>query len=68
MLFRSYTLDGHRFCDHYTAKGWVVGKSPMKNWQAAVRTWRQRDVAPVTTNKGLQALQRVNAEMTARGL
>ena len=67
-LTLGYALDGHRFCDHYTAKGWVVGKSPMKNWQAAVRTWRQRDVAPVTTNKGLQALQRVNAEMTARGL
>jgi hypothetical protein len=28
-----------RFINHYEMKGWVVGKSPMKSWQAAVRTW-----------------------------
>src|SRR3990167_619934 len=38
-----YALDGRRFCDHYAAKGWVVGKAPMRDWQAAVRTWRGRD-------------------------
>jgi hypothetical protein len=32
-------LDGTRFVDYYESKGWLVGKSPMKNWQAAVRTW-----------------------------
>jgi len=35
-----YSLDGHRFCDSYETKGWVVGKSPMKNWKACVRTWK----------------------------
>ncbi len=38
-----YALDGHRFCDHYATKGWFVGKSPMRDWRAAVRTWRGRD-------------------------
>jgi hypothetical protein len=35
-----FDLDGNRFCDHYEAKGWLLGKSPMKSWQAAVRTWK----------------------------
>ena len=33
-----------RFCDYYASKGWLVGKNPMKDWKAAVRTWeRNRD-------------------------
>ena len=35
-----FNLDGQKFCDYYEAKGWLVGKSPMKSWQAAVRTWK----------------------------
>ena len=35
-----FDIDAEKFCDHYAAKGWVVGKSPMKDWKAAVRTWR----------------------------
>jgi DNA-binding MarR family transcriptional regulator len=39
---RSITsFDAQSFWDHYESKGWVVGKSPMKNWQAAVRTWER---------------------------
>ncbi len=25
----------------YASKGWMVGRNPMKNWQAAVRTWER---------------------------
>lgn len=35
-----FDLDGHRFCDHYAARGWMVGKTKMKDWKAAVRTWK----------------------------
>jgi molybdenum cofactor biosynthesis enzyme MoaA len=39
-----FKLDGQNFVDFYESKGWVVGKSPMKDWRAAVRTWkRQKD-------------------------
>jgi len=38
-----YTLDGQSFVDSYEAKGWLIGKTPMKNWKAAVRTWKIRD-------------------------
>lgn len=27
------------FYDFYESKGWVIGKNPMKDWQAAMRNW-----------------------------
>ena len=39
----NFALDGQKFYDYYESVGWVVGKNkPMKNWQAAVRTWKHR--------------------------
>lgn len=32
-------FDAERFFDYYESKGWLVGKSPMKDWKAACRTW-----------------------------
>jgi hypothetical protein len=34
----NYGLDPQWFIDHYTSKGWMIGKNKMKDWQAAVRT------------------------------
>ena len=31
------------FFDYYESVGWMIGKKPMKNWQAAVRTWERKD-------------------------
>lgn len=39
---RGNGIDGRRFVDFYTAKGWMVGKNRMTDWKAAVRTWEQR--------------------------
>ena len=36
---RHNTVNPKRFVDFYSAKGWMVGKNPMKDWRAAVRTW-----------------------------
>ena len=38
-----YLLDGASFVDFYESKGWMVGKSRMRDWKAAVRTWRSRE-------------------------
>lgn len=38
---RHNNVDPQRFIDHYDAVGWKVGKAPMKDWRAAVRTWEQ---------------------------
>ena len=32
-----------RFVDYYESNGWKVGKNPMKDWRAAVRTWKQQN-------------------------
>lgn len=36
-------VDADRFVDFYSAKGWMVGKSKMKDWKAAVRNWERQD-------------------------
>jgi len=36
---KGYEIDCEYFIDYYESKGWVVGKSPMKDWEASVRTW-----------------------------
>lgn len=40
---RQNTVDPERFVDFYTAKGWMIGKGPMKDWKAAVRTWEKQE-------------------------
>lgn len=40
-LERKNNVDPERFIDYYTANGWMVGKSKMKDWKAAVRTWEK---------------------------
>lgn len=40
---RKNTVDPQKFVDHYTSNGWKVGKNPMKDWRASVRTWEKRE-------------------------
>ena len=40
---RGNTVNAQRFVDHYESNGWKVGKNPMKDWKAAVRTWESRE-------------------------
>jgi len=40
-LERGNSVDPDQFVDFYTSKGWKVGKNPMKDWKAAVRTWER---------------------------
>ena len=41
---RNNRVDPERFIDYYTANGWRVGKNPMKDWKAAIRTWERGEV------------------------
>ena len=40
---RNNGVDAERFVSHYDSVGWKVGKNPMKDWRAAVRTWERGD-------------------------
>ena len=41
MVERGNTVDPQAFIDFYTSNGWKVGRNPMKDWKAAVRTWEK---------------------------
>ena len=47
---RKNSVDPEKFVNFYESKGWLVGKSPMKDWKAAVRNW-EKDSKPVITNR-----------------
>lgn len=40
---RGASVDAQKFIDFYMSKGWMIGKNPMKDWKAAVRTWGKRE-------------------------
>lgn len=43
---RKNEIDPENFINHYETVGWVVGKNklPMRDWQAAIRTWEKNNV------------------------
>ena len=48
-----FKLDGDYFCDWNEARGWLVSKNPMKDWKAAIRTWKRnaKNFEPNTPTK-----------------
>lgn len=47
---RGNSVDAQHFVDYYSANGWRVGKNPMKDWRAAVRTWEANRKTTATRN------------------
>lgn len=51
-LERRNNVDPQSFVDFYDSKGWLVGRTPMRDWKASVRTWERRHNTPgMTTNQ-----------------
>lgn len=42
-ISRGNNVDPEQFLNFYESKGWMVGKTPMRDWRAAVRTWEKRE-------------------------
>ena len=40
---RHSPIDAELFFDYYESIGWIVGKSPIKDWRATIRTWEKRE-------------------------
>lgn len=40
---RNNGIDPEQWYDHYQSNGWMVGKTHMKDWKAAIRTWERRN-------------------------
>ena len=45
---RHNRVDPERFYNYYESVGWAVGKKPMKDWRAAVRTWEKERTPQVS--------------------
>lgn len=43
---RKNSVDASTFIDFYSSKGWLVGKTKMVDWKAAVRTWERNSNKP----------------------
>lgn len=39
---RNNGIEAESFINFYESKGWKIGKTPMKDWRAAVRTWEAK--------------------------
>lgn len=55
-----------KWFDYYESNGWLVGKNKMKNWRAAVRTWKNNNLSnnvttPQVINRKLFNLQEYDA-------
>lgn len=42
-ISRANNVDPEQFFNFYESKGWKVGRTPMKDWRASVRTWEKRE-------------------------
>ena len=61
---KGYRIDPEHFVDYYTSNGWKVGRNPMKDWRATVRTWASRDKAqsPVQGSQSLGVGEFINSK------
>jgi len=48
---RSNSVEAESFFDFYESKGWLVGKTKMKDWKAAVRNWERSNKTESKTGK-----------------
>lgn len=52
-------VDAESFINFYESKGWMVGKSKMKNWKSAISGWNSRN-----RNEGSPVVNSSSCEMT----
>ena len=64
---RQSPVDPQAFIDFYAAKGWMVGKTPMRDWRAACRNaeqWERWKVSPPAAANSGQHVQRHDAPLS----
>ena len=53
---RENDVDCRKFFDYYESNGWKVGKNPMKDWKASVRTWEKNTTQQQKVSQPKQVL------------
>ena len=69
---RGNNVNAQGFIDYYSSNGWKVGKNPMKDWKAAVRTWERNGFdkpkgSPAMTNYAKPDMERMKKMIDAWG-
>lgn len=54
---RNNGIDAQTFVDFYQAKGWMIGKNPVRDWKACVRTWESNNRKNALPTKTVVAQQ-----------
>jgi hypothetical protein len=62
---RGNAVNAEQWFDYYEANGWMVGKNPMRDWRAALRTW-ERNGAGHGENGQSKSLKQQNERLRAR--
>lgn len=57
-----YTFDAEAFIAFYHSNGWMVGKSKMKDWRAAMVTWQKREPRFPRGGKSSSTSKKANEE------
>ena len=57
---RKNGVDPNKWHSWYTANGWKVGKNPMKDWKAAVRTWEDNSKPTSTKLLKVEPVLKIN--------
>jgi hypothetical protein len=65
---RKNLVDPQRFVDYYDSNGWKVGKNPMKDWKAAVRTWERNTLTQKPNDIHGQAVMKISRKQLDRDL
>ena len=52
---RKNKVDPEKFLDYYESNGWKVGRNPMKDWKAAVRSWERNTYGASQPKRGTGA-------------
>lgn len=60
---RDNKVDAEKWFDFYSSNGWKVGKNPMKDWKAAVRTWEKSSNKAQSQETTWQRNMRIMREM-----
>lgn len=65
-LERKNNINAQKFIDYYESIGWKVGKNPMKDWRAAVRTWENNNKTKPTEQKPVSSYDEEQQRYEAR--
>lgn len=58
---KQLNVNPDQFFNYYESNGWMVGRNPMKNWKAALRTWHAKSKTPQQQAQ-TQAIARLNPD------